>query len=169
MEVSMTLREHVNRLLLLALVASLNACNNSQENNAVANTDIAGKDTATQVKSNQASTEFSVQDIDTIPKQIKYEGDIVDAKRWTDKSGEHYVFITEQKQGEYLTESFLSKLNGYMFTKVDTGFTLSWRVRDNVSISPEVNYLKKSLAVKDIDNDGNAEAWFFLFNKRGWS
>lgn len=157
----MILKENVNKLFLLILVVSLNACNNNLENNVVNNADSTDKDTSTQIKNIQASTEISVQDIDTMPKQIKYEGDIVDAKRWTDKSGEHYVFITEKVQGEYLTESFLSKLNGYMFTKVDTGFTLSWQVRENAIISHEVKYLKKSLTLNDIDNDGEAEAWFF--------
>lgn len=157
----MILKEHVNKLLLIALVATLNACNNSQENNAATNTDSSVKNNPTQVKNSESLTVINVQNIDTIPSQIKYEGKIVDAKWWKDKSGEHFVFVTEKKQGEYLTENFLSKLNVYMFTKADTGFTLNWQVRDNTSISPEVNYLKNSLTIKDMDNDGNAEAWFF--------
>lgn len=152
----MILKEHVNRLFVIAFAIGINACNNNQETNAVAN-----KDTSTQVKNSEAVTEITINNMDTIPSQIKYEGEVVDAKIWKDKSGEHYIFVTEKKQGEYLTESWLSKLNAYRYTKADTGFILGWQVRDNASISPEINYLSKSLTVKDIDNDGEAESWFF--------
>lgn len=162
MAASMILKEHVNKMLLIAFTVTINACNDSgTKGTSVVLKDTSAKDTALKAQSIETRTAISVKHIDSVPYQIKYEGKVVDSKVWKDSNGEHYVLITEEKQGEYLTNSWVSKLNGYMYTKSDTGFALGWRVRDNAAISPEVTYLPKSLTVKDIDNDGKAEVWFF--------
>lgn len=164
----MILKEHVSKLMALAFAITLIACNNATENNPDSLKDTASKNAVPETQPLTSVTEINVNNIDSVPDQIKYEGKIVDAKMWKDKSGEHYVFITEKKQGEYLTENWISKLSSYMYTKADGGFKMEWQAKDNVSISSEINYLGKSLTVKDINNDGEAEVWFFYsFNEDG--
>lgn len=157
----MILKAHVKQLLVIFFTGTILSCNDgSKSNSSNVKDTIVGK-TVSAPESVKENTEISGNNIDSIPNQIKYEGKIVDSKMWEDKSGEHYVFITQKNQGEYLSENWLSKLNAYMFTKADTGFVVGWQVRDNASISSEISYINKSLAIKDIDNDGEAEIWFF--------
>jgi hypothetical protein len=161
MEVSMILKGHVNKIMTIAFAVTLIACNGATENISENAKDTVMKNEVSNTQNVTAIAEISVSNIDSLPSQIKYEGKVVDAKMWKDKSGEHYVFITQKNQGEYLSENWLSKLNAYMYTKADTGFVIGWQVRDNASISPEISYINKSLAINDIDNDGEAEVWFF--------
>ena len=93
----MILKEHVSKLMALAFATTLIACNNSTENNPDSLKDTASKNEVPETQTIASVTEISVNNIDSVPDQIKYEGKIVDAKMWKVKSGEHYVFITEKK------------------------------------------------------------------------
>jgi len=162
MEVLMILKAHVKQLLTISFAVTLLSCNNSTNSNpANVNKDTIIEKPVSEKRNVEVVTKISVNNMDSLPEQIKHEGDIVDTKMWKDKSGEHYVLISEKKQGEYLTANWLSKVDAYMYTKIDGNFKLGWHVKDNVSISSEINYLKKSLTVLDINNDGDAEVCFF--------
>jgi len=156
----MILKARVSIMLFSILFVGLSACNNQTNGD---NTD--SQDTVINAETvegeNKIVNDVVVNDLDSIPNQLKYEGKVVDSKIWRDKSGEHYIIITENKQGEYLTETWVSKLNGYMYTKAGNDFRADWQVNDSANISPEINYKSKSLSVKDIDGDGEAEFWFF--------
>jgi hypothetical protein len=167
MAVLMILRAR-DRILVALIATVIFSCKNAAVNIPAKNGDVIVDDTALEKQVSILNAEISVKNIDTVPAQMKYDGKILEIKSWYDKSGEHYVLITEKKEGEYLTDGWLSKLNCYMYTKNGDEFRMEWQVKDNVGISAEIQYLSKSLNVKDVDGDGEAEvSFFYSFNEDG--
>ena len=108
-------------------------------------------------------------DITELPSNIKYEGKIKDAVRWTDNLGDNIVITTET--GYYQSKKGNSaELFAYHFIVSNDTVKQTWRVYDFFHDCPTdmyVNFLKNTFQVTDLDNDGIAEIW--LMYKTGCS
>lgn len=86
---------------------------------------------------------------------------------WTDSEGEHTVIICETgkvaaKSTSEEMESFNADVYAYKYTKKDGKITLDWKIQDFVPDCPfdiTCNFVKNTLQVTDLDNDGIAEVW----------
>jgi hypothetical protein len=101
-----------------------------------------------------------------IPKSMAYQGHIVHAVRWKDRQGEHVVITTET--GVMKTKSIDentykdAELYAYHYLVKGKKHKLSWKVNDFITecpVDPVVNFVKKSLAVTDLNRDGIGEVW----------
>lgn len=102
-----------------------------------------------------------------LPKNIKYEGKIKTAIRWTDKSGDNIVITTEtgvktSKKEEPSDDFREAKLFAYHFLISNDTAKLTWRVYDFIkdcSFDIETNFIKNTSKITDLNNDGIAEIW----------
>lgn len=102
-----------------------------------------------------------------IPKSITYKGHIINAVKYTDKTGDHLVITTET--GEMPTknsetdEGRDAALYGYHYnTGIDNQPKLTRQTYDFISdcnLDMEARYLPGTFAVTDVDNNGIAEVW----------
>ncbi|MEB0263062.1 MULTISPECIES: M949_RS01915 family surface polysaccharide biosynthesis protein [unclassified Mucilaginibacter] len=103
-----------------------------------------------------------------IPKSITYKGHIIDVVKYTDADGEHLVITTET--GKTPSKNSDSDGDGYRDAAlyayhylVQTGsYKLTWSVYDFIKDCPvdiRANFIRKTFAVTDLDNNGKAEVW----------
>lgn len=106
---------------------------------------------------------FNITEFDSseIPSTIRPKGKIVKTAKWHDKSGIHYIIISEYNNKEICTKGFKSEFYARQFTKKDS-FVVDWKIQDfSTNQCEKIYYLDTSFAVFDIDNDGIAETRFF--------
>lgn len=104
-------------------------------------------------------------DKNTIPQNIPYTGNIQQAVRWTDKTGEHIVLLTttEITTTKHENDEFNSKAlyaNHYLVS--GNNIQQTWQVYDYVKTCPFellLNFVEQSFAVTDLNKDGKAEVW----------
>lgn len=107
-------------------------------------------------------TELKEKDV---PKTIKYQGDINDAAKFTDKNGDHLV-ITANDVGikkvdgedDYRTAS----LSAYCYIITDGQYKPEWHLYDfaeDCQEDIEAVYKPNSFAITDLDHNGIAEVW----------
>lgn len=102
-----------------------------------------------------------------IPKSITYKGHIIDAVRYTDKTGEHIVITTEtgetKAKNSENSDGRDAALYAYHYNITGTNqFKLSWQTYDFVADCPfdiTANYVPGTFTVIDADNNGVAEVW----------
>lgn len=103
----------------------------------------------------------------SIPKNIHYNGHIINAVRWTDLSGDHMVITTEtgetQSKGQGLDDTYRdAALYAYHYILQADSFKLTWKVFDFVKECPvdlKANYIRNTFAVTDLNKDGKTEVW----------
>lgn len=105
--------------------------------------------------------------IDEIPAEIKFEGKIKNAVKWSDKLGENVVITTET--GIYESTKFEHEHNGgdaeifaYHFIKTDGSFQHTWKVYDFISDCPVdivAEFVGETFQITDLDDNGVAEIW----------
>ncbi|MDH7463905.1 hypothetical protein QEG73_21565 [Chitinophagaceae bacterium 26-R-25] len=110
-------------------------------------------------------------DAKSLPKNIKYEGHIVDAVKWTDSLGLNYAITTET--GKHPSkgpdnEGFRdAALYAYRYVVRNDSTKLAWRIYDYneaCEFDVDVFFLAKTFAVTDLDNNGVAEVWVMYRN-----
>jgi hypothetical protein len=98
-----------------------------------------------------------------IPKNIKVKGNIQSAITWKEKNGEFLVILTESGNIEVpKSEERQAELHAYCFQKNQQSYAQKWMVFDFEEPCPfdlEVGFLKKTLQVTDLDQNGIAEIW----------
>jgi hypothetical protein len=112
-------------------------------------------------------------DLTKLPIDIKYEGKIKDALRWTDNFGDNIVITTEtgiyqSKKFKHNYEGSDAELFAYHFILSNNIAKQTWKVYDFISDCPvdiETTFLKNSFQVTDLNEDGIAEIW--LMYKKG--
>lgn len=113
-----------------------------------------------------AQFNLTTLDKNTIPHGIKYTGHIVNAVRWTDSLGDNIVITTET--GPYASKNATedgysdAALYAYHYLAQQDSFKLTWKVYDFTKDCPvdiKADYIKKTFAVTDLNNDGKAEVW----------
>lgn len=105
--------------------------------------------------------------ISELPKDMKYEGKIVNAIKWRDKLGENVVITTET--GIYESKKFNHDNNGsdaeifaYHYAVENNNFKQTWRVYDYISDCPvdiAAEFIDNTFQITDLDNNGIAEIW----------
>jgi len=107
-------------------------------------------------------------DSGSVPKGIKYEGKIKDGLRWTDKSGDNIVIITEtgfytsqaKKDEDMVNRN--AELFAYHFINKEDSLKQTWKVYDFIKDCPldiEASFIKNTFQVTDLNKDGVAEVW----------
>jgi hypothetical protein len=101
-----------------------------------------------------------------LPAGVKYTGKLKNAIRWTDKSGDNILVTAET--GIYHNPKFKHESDGSdaelyagHYIVGDT-LQLTWKVYDFISDCPvdlEASYIKNTLQVTDLNNDGIGEVW----------
>jgi hypothetical protein len=98
-----------------------------------------------------------------------YQGKIVAGKRWTDKSGENIVILTDggvvkrRLKGSPDDEVQDGTIFAYQFQRVGTRHRLLWTVRDFVkdcSTDLTLRFLPAAFVLSDANGDGVAESTF---------
>ncbi|MES2517521.1 MAG: hypothetical protein V4585_05415 [Bacteroidota bacterium] len=105
--------------------------------------------------------------INRLPFNIKVEGKTKNAIRWTDNLGDNIVVTTET--GIYQSKKMIHENDGadaelfaFHFIVSKNEVKQTWKVYDFISDCPvdiEATFIKNTLQVTDLNNDGIAEIW----------
>ena len=104
-------------------------------------------------------------DKSSIPKNIHYTGNVIQAVRWTDKTGDNIVVLTatDKTQSTNATDDGYRDAALYAYHFLIAGsFQQTWRVYDYVKECPVdifLYFVDKTFAVTDLNKDGKAEVW----------
>jgi hypothetical protein len=105
-------------------------------------------------------------DKNSIPKSIQYRGNIVEAVRWTDDTGDNIVILTatDKTQSKNAPDDSYSDgaLYAYHYLVSGDSTKQTWKVYDYVKECPVdmfLYFLDKTFAVTDLNKDGKAEVW----------
>lgn len=105
--------------------------------------------------------------INEIPAEIRFEGKIKNAVKWTDQLGENMVITTET--GIYESTKFKHENDGgdaelfaYHFKKTNGVFRQTWKVYDFICDCPVdivAQYIDNMFQITDLNENGIAETW----------
>jgi hypothetical protein len=105
-------------------------------------------------------------DKNSIPKSIQYTGNIKQAVRWTDNTGDNIVILTstDKTQSKNAPGDGYSDgaLYAYHYLLSGDSAKQTWKVYDYVKECPVdmfFYFVEKTFAVTDLNKDGNAEVW----------
>ena len=105
-------------------------------------------------------------DKNTIPKNIQYAGNIVQAVRWTDNTGDNIVILTltDKTQSKNAPDDSYSDgaLYAYHYLVSGDSAKQTWKIQDYVRECPVdmfLYFVDKSITVTDLNKDGNTEIW----------
>jgi len=110
-------------------------------------------------------------DRSTVPKNLDYLGHIINAVKWKDSLGLHYVIATETGKIQSKTvdeEGYKdAALYAYHYVIKNEGSKLIWKVYDfnkECPVDLSLYYIDKTFAVTDLDKNGIAEVWLMYKN-----
>src|SRR5215213_187834 len=99
----------------------------------------------------------------SVPKNIQYNGNIIQAVRWTDSRGDNIVILTETgKTQSKNNEGSDAALYAYHFLVSGDSIRQTWRVYDYVKECPVdmfLYFVDKAFVVTDLNKNGQAEIW----------
>ena len=102
----------------------------------------------------------------SIPRNISYTGNIVNAIRWTDNSGDNIVITTEtgitEHKNNYGEGLRSAALDAWHYLLKNGSWKQTWKLHDFIldcGEDLEAAYVKNTFAITDLDGDGNAEVW----------
>lgn len=101
-----------------------------------------------------------------LPKDISYKGEILNAIKWIDKSGENLLILTEtggfHNDSSKYSDSSDAEIYAYHYLIKEKKSILSWDLYDYVKdceFDIYATYVKKTLQITDLDNNGIGEVW----------
>ncbi len=100
-----------------------------------------------------------------VPPALKHAGRVVQALRYTDRTGTYTVLATQSgptADPAAKTTDDAQRADLYAYQYPATGSTPSWQVHDFVGDCPldlQARFRPKGLTVTDLDQDGTAEVW----------
>jgi hypothetical protein len=101
-----------------------------------------------------------------IPGEAGYMGDIVEAYKYTDSTGDNIVLLTETEVMDVSidedTPMFNKGLYAYRFQKKGDAWEEAWRVyhsKDDCPHFPVAQFVKGAFTLTDLNSDGEAEVW----------
>jgi len=108
-----------------------------------------------------------------IPGEIGYQGDIIEAYKYTDKTGENIVIFTETDVMAWYCEEDEIELSSkslyaHRFLKKGNDWEEIWRVYDmelDCPVTVFSDFIKDACIITDLNDDGVAEIW--LIYKKG--
>ncbi|MFA5405027.1 MAG: hypothetical protein WC358_08840 [Ignavibacteria bacterium] len=104
-----------------------------------------------------------------LPSDVKYQGSIINGKRWSDKNGENIIILTTTKEHSTGKKGYdeeferAKELYGYQYIKKSDGWSQVWKINDFINNCPvdiTLEFIGGSLTVTDLNNDGIAETTF---------
>ncbi len=104
-------------------------------------------------------------DINKIPKEIKYSGKVKNAIIWNDKLGENFILTCETgvfKNKNSENDGRDSEIYAYHYIRSKNIIKQNWKIYDFIKDCPvdiEASFLKNTLNVTDLNNDGIGEIW----------
>ncbi len=126
----------------------------------------------TEEKKTVTNTEVEMLTFDksSLPSDIKYSGNIITGKRWTDKNGENILILTKtnikkkkSKQPDFDDYIQECELYGYHYVSSGGSFSLLWKISDFINDCPldlTLDFIPNSLTITDINENGIAESTF---------
>ena len=113
-----------------------------------------------------AQIKLTKLDINSIPKSIQFKGNINQAVRWSDKTGENIVILTVTEKTQSINAPSDGYSDGalYAYHYLVSGDNIkqTWRVYDYVKECPLdmfLYFVDKTFSVTDLNKDGKAEVW----------
>jgi hypothetical protein len=112
--------------------------------------------------------QFKITKLDknSIPKTIQYTGNIVQAVRWTDNTGDNIVILTatDKTHSKDAPDEGCSDATLYAFHYLLSSDSAkqTWKVYDYVKECPVdmfLYFVDKTFAVTDLNKDGKGEIW----------
>jgi len=105
-------------------------------------------------------------DKNSIPKDIRYTGNVVQAVRWTDKTGDNVIILTATDRTiskNALDEDYKDgALYAYHYLMINNTPKQTWKIYDYVKECPFdmfLHFINKGFSITDLNKDGNAEIW----------
>ena len=115
--------------------------------------------------------QFKVTKLDknSVPKSIQYNGNIVQAVRWTDSTGDNVVILTgtEKAPSKGPVGGRDAALYAYHYLASGDSMKQTWKVYDYVKdcdVDIDLYFFDKAFAVTDLNKDGKAEVWMMYKN-----
>jgi hypothetical protein len=115
--------------------------------------------------------QFKVTKLDknAVPKNIQYNGNIVQAVRWIDKTGDNIVILTatDKTPSKGPMGGRDAALYAYHYLVSGDSIKQTWKVYDYVEdcdVDIDLYFLDKTFAVTDLNKDGKAEVWIMYKN-----
>jgi hypothetical protein len=126
----------------------------------------------TEEKKTTTKTEVSMLQFDKsdLPSEIKYTGNIVTGKRWTDKNGENILILTKTKmkekkakQPDFGDNVRECEIYGYHYVSTGGLYSLLWKINDLINdcvFDLTLDFIPGSLSITDLNDNGIAESTF---------
>ena len=101
-----------------------------------------------------------------IPSSIKFKGNLYEAWRWKDKSGDNILITStvapfdDKQKNEYGEEGQTTELHAFQFVQKNNEWKLLWKMSDSEKACPfdiTAEFLKNAITVTDLDSNGIAE------------
>ena len=113
-----------------------------------------------------AQIKLTKLDTNAIPKNIQFTGNVKQAVRWKDNTGDNLVIltVTDKTKSKNAPDDGYSDgaLYAYHFTLSADTTKQTWKLYDYVKECPVdifLYFLDKAFAVTDLNKDGKAEVW----------
>lgn len=115
----------------------------------------------------QTPMKLTQLDSNKLPFDLKFEGKVKNAVRWTDSLGDNVVITTEtgifqNKKFKHEEDGKDAELFAYHFLISKDGAKQTWRVYDFIRDCPvdlEASFIKNTFQITDLNKDGVAEIW----------
>ncbi len=115
-----------------------------------------------------AQFKLTTLDKNAIPKNIQYNGNIVQAVRWIDSTGSNIVILTKTNiTASKNEEGSDGALYAYHYLVAGDSVKQTWKVYDYIKECPVdmfLYFVDNSFAVTDLNKDGKAEVWIMYKN-----
>lgn len=103
-------------------------------------------------------------DKDSVPNNIQYNGNIVQAVRWTDNTGDNIVILTaaDKIPSNGPAGGRDAALYAYHYLVSGDSIKQTWKLYDYVKdcdVDIDLYFFDKVFAVTDLNKDGKAEVW----------
>jgi hypothetical protein len=114
--------------------------------------------------------QFKVTRLDknAVPKNIQYNGNIVQAVRWIDSTGDNIVILTAtEKTQSKNAPGRDAALYAYHYLVSGDSIKQTWKIYDYIKecdVDMELYFVDNAFAVTDLNKDGKAEVWIMYKN-----
>lgn len=114
--------------------------------------------------------QFKVTRLDknAVPKNIQYNGNIVQAVRWIDSAGDNIVILTATEKTQSKNASGRdAALYAYHYLVSGDSIKQTWKIYDYIKecdVDMDLYFVDKAFAVTDLNKNGKAEVWIMYKN-----
>lgn len=149
---------NITRIITIFLILITISCNKKEENKDVQNL-------------NKKISKIIIEKIskENLPKEITFEGSLIEITKLKDIDGEHIILLTEtektpSKQIIDIEHEVDKKIFAYdyLLNKSKNNYILNWKIQDfenNCDFDLIIGFLKGTHRFTDLNKDGKAEIW----------